>query len=332
MKKVIISILLVVSIICSMAFLFACQKEKENTIESVSIVVPDGAPALGIASLIKNKKIGDISVDAKVVVADIIGQEAARSDFAVIPVNAAAKLYNKGSDLKVVTTVTNGNLFFLSSVDKQGFTVEDLKGKMLYSIGKNLVPSAMLMSLLNAKGINYEEGETAKEGVVTIKYLKDGPTLLPYLVNAKKNGEEVYGFLAEPAVSTAVGGGKAYKVADFQELYKEATNSEEIGFAQAVLVCKSTMPQVVVEAMIKALQDNVAYIETSPSEAVEAIASIYETTLKANIPLSAVKGCNIRVENLRSSYSYIDKSLKAMFAVNNDLVGAVPAIDSEFYY
>ena len=330
MKKSISLIIIVLLLATLCVFSISCDKEEVEVTE-ISIVAPDGAPALAISSLIKDKEIDGIKVNANVVSASTIGQEAIKSDFAIMPVNAAAKLYNNGAKIKVVSTVTNGNLFILSSINNPDFSLQSLKGKMFYSIGQAAVPAAILISLLQNANIEYEEGEKAIENKVCIKYVADGAALLPFLMQAKQKGEEVYGLLAEPAVSKAVTKG-LYNVADVQDLYKTMQGATTKGFAQAVLVCKSTTSEAVVKKVIKALQDNVAYVESNPQEAVRNISGIFATTLNEDISVDAIKGCNIRVDGFREGYSYIDLSLKAMNQADSSLVGEVPALDSGFYY
>lgn len=328
MKKSISLIIIVLLLATLCVFSISCDKEIDGS--EISIVAPDGAPALAISSLIKDKEVDGIKVNANVVSASIIGQEAIKSDFAIMPVNAAAKLYNNGAKIKVVSTVTNGNLFILSSIDNPDFSLQSLKGKMFYSIGEASVPAAILISLLQNANIKYEVGEKAIENKVCIKYV-DGAALLPFLMQAKQKGEEVYGLLAEPAVSKAVTKG-LYNVADVQDLYKTMQGATTKGFAQAVLVCKSTTSEAVVKKVIKALQDNVAYVESNPQEAVRNISGIFATTLNEDISIDAIKGCNIRVDGFREGYSYIDLSLKAMNQADSSLVKEVPALDSGFYY
>ncbi|MDE6614890.1 MAG: ABC transporter substrate-binding protein, partial [Clostridia bacterium] len=62
---------------------------------------PDGAPALAIACLSDKVSTSDTiyELNKKIVPASIVGDEAVKSDLAIVPANLAAKLYNGGSDI-----------------------------------------------------------------------------------------------------------------------------------------------------------------------------------------------------------------------------------------
>ncbi|MDE5548699.1 MAG: hypothetical protein K2J13_00440, partial [Clostridia bacterium] len=171
-NKRILTVVLVVTIVMGLVAFSACQKDEAG----YSLVSPDGAPALAIACLSNKISTSDTiyELNKKIVPASIIGDEAVKSDLAIVPANLAAKLYNGGSDIKILAVVTNGNLFVVSSQEDRITDVDGLVGKLVYSIGQNSVPDMIFKTLLNNMGITFNVGEQAQEGFVTIRYFANG--------------------------------------------------------------------------------------------------------------------------------------------------------------
>lgn len=332
MKKGIF-ILFIVSVLIASFLFVSCSKDVEE--KEYTIVAPDGATALALTSFIKDAKINDeAKMKAQIVTATQIAQEATKSDFAIVPANLAAKMYSNGAKIKVISTITNGNLYLMSSVQKENFTFEDLKGKILYSIGQAAIPSMILLSLLNANNIPYDlESEDAIAGSVVIKYCQDGATLLPNLVQAKQKGVEAYGLLADPAVTNAKNGGKAFEVLDIQQAYKDQTGSEVYGFAQAVLIAKEDIAnnEKLVSAVVEKLQKNDTYVSENAQDAYGVISGAFATTLPKTLTNEIVARCNLKTLRAKDNKEYIKQTLDSIYSINKMAVGNVPALDSGFY-
>ena len=334
MKKVFISIIVVCLVLTSI-FAFACSKERVAEGE-YTIVAPDGAPALALASIAKNGQVTEtLKIVPSIVNPTQIAAEAIKSDFAIVPANLAANLYNKDQSYMMVAAVTNGNMFFVSNKDNSNFSLNDLKGKLLYSIGQGSVPAFIMLNLLSANSIEYVESETPVAGKVAIKWVADGATMLPLIKSA--GDTTVYGYLADPAVTNMVAKNIGYRVADVQDMWKSQTGSEVKGFAQACLIAKKSIcdnnPEVV-DAVIEALKANDSYVVEQSQDARNAIATIYpETTLPQTLVSQVVRNCNVKVLKASENVDYIMATLNAVAALKPAAVGgSVPAKDSGFYY
>lgn len=79
------------------------------------VYVPDGAPALGIVNALsqKNAAFEFHVIDAQAVAGYVTGASPA-ADYCVLPVNLASKLLGSGDAYRMLGTVTNGNLYFLT--------------------------------------------------------------------------------------------------------------------------------------------------------------------------------------------------------------------------
>ena len=128
-----------------------------NSYTKLTVAVPDGAPAIAIAKFInENSKLGTgIAVEYKVVESDKIGPQMAqgKADIIIMPVNAASKLY-KAYDYKMVSVITHGNLYLLST---EKITKDNLGGKKIGVFGLGLVPDVTLKSVLKKHGYTFKD-------------------------------------------------------------------------------------------------------------------------------------------------------------------------------
>ena len=162
------------------------------------IVAPDGAPALAVAGIAGEvfeytyKEMVDseevtktLVIGAQVVNSSEISKRAATADMAIVPANVAANLYNKGTDIKVIATVTHGNLYMVGLADTPEVTdLTQLKGQIVASIGQNSVPDSLFKAMLTKAGVEYvvagdPASVTAAEGKVTLVYGADGSAVIP---------------------------------------------------------------------------------------------------------------------------------------------------------
>ncbi len=335
MKKTPLIILLILILSLSCTF-FACQN-KENTKTEYTIVSPDGAPALSLVGLIgKDYSKKSFSFSPSIVSSTLIASEAIKSDFAIVPVNLAANLYNKGKGYLMAAVVTNGNMYIVSNKENSNFTLENLKGKKLYTIGQGSVPAFILESLLKKSNINYKVSETVvDENTVSLQYCSDGTALIQKLAQATKSGETVYGNLAEPAVSNMVNKNIGYSLESLQTLWQSATNSSINGFAQAVLIVKEEIyknNKDIVDAMILELSLSANNILADSTNIENAIKSLYpETTIKT-MSQNIIFRCNVKTYRAKENADYIIETLNAVYELKQEAVGGqVPDKDSGFY-
>lgn len=134
---------------------------------TVSVYMPDGAPALSMAKMM----CADVSLskplDFHVVAANAINStvtnndEAQNADLCVLPVNAAAKLLGNGTKYKLLGTVTHGNLFLISS-DGTPVTASNiarkLDGKKVGVVNLAAVPGLTFKMILEKYNLPYSQG------------------------------------------------------------------------------------------------------------------------------------------------------------------------------
>lgn len=115
-----------------------------------SVYMPDGAPAIALAKLMDE---GYTGASFTVVQATTIAQRVSSgtADLAIMPINAAATLYNSGKDIVMLTVNTHGNLYVVGDGDK--IDLNGLADKRVGVIGQGNVPDLTLRMLLGERGM-----------------------------------------------------------------------------------------------------------------------------------------------------------------------------------
>ena len=125
------------------------------------VYMPDGAPALAMAKFMSEGR-EDCAfhvVDASTIATFVTGANPT-ADLCVLPLNAASKLLGTGEKYTMLGTVTNGNLFLLSTSQEKIESAEDLRGlagKKVGTIQINNVPGLTLKLILKKYGLAYSE-------------------------------------------------------------------------------------------------------------------------------------------------------------------------------
>ena len=334
MKKF-LTMLLILALTALAAFSFVGCSNKEK-IESITIAVPDGGPALGMAYLMKEfpEEIDGVKVTYKIVDgatgirAAVSGGEA---DVALMPTNMAAILYNGGLDIKLVGTNSYGLLYLLSDVATQStFTLDSLKGQVLHTVGQGGTPEIVLKKILESANVAYEASDTPVEGKVALKFHEDGKTIIAGLTQ----GNIHYAILGEPAASTAIKkvGGTLQIVFNLQEGWKTATGTTA-SYPQTALVVKGSLLKAA-----KKLVQKIARLTMDGSAALQNDATPYVDYLReagATVPptfgAAGVERTNIHPKFGATAKTDVTNYFTILKAFKAPLIGGdLP--DDDFYY
>lgn len=148
-----------------------------------------------------------------------------QADFTILPVNVAAKLYNKGVPVKLANVSTWG-LLYLVSGDPGVKRLTDLRGRELYVGARGATPDILTRCLLAQNGIG--------EGEVDIKYAQS-----PEIARMIVGGLARTAVLPEPLVTQVTAKKPSVRVvADFYTEWKQAAG-EDIALPQAGMVVKN---------------------------------------------------------------------------------------------
>ncbi|MDE6275323.1 MAG: hypothetical protein K2M75_02160 [Clostridia bacterium] len=333
-KKLLVAIVLATMLVSVVAFT-ACKPTRVEG--SYILIAPDGAPALAVANLPSHIAADSISrkIEKKVIAASLLQDEVTKKDvdMAIVPANLAARIFNASGGYKILAVVTNGNLYMTSSIPCQVASLQDLNGKMVYSIGQLQVPDMIFKTLLTNAGIKYAVGEEAKEGQVTIKYCADGVVAINALGAAKSKGELAFGIYGEPAVTNSKAKG-FQEVFDLQSLWAEADGNNAHGYAQAVLIARDKVCEdsAFVAKLLEAFTANESSILQNPSGAVKNIKDIYpQSALQNNMTAEVIGRSNIKTVKMNADgRTYYENTLKAVMAIDANLIGG--KLPSDAFY
>ena len=230
----------------------------------------------------------------------------------------AATLYNKGVDYQLVTANVFGVLYMVSN-NTSITSLHQLKGKVIHSIGMGNTPQFVLETVLSANGIPFEIGDTAKDGVVVVKYYDSAAQILPQF----KNNQIEVALLGEPAVSL----NGLNQIFDLQQLWKDATGLDE-NYPQAGLFVKSDLlksNKQFIQQLVTVLEQNTTFLQQNASQVSQLLANNGSIDLKdkAFTP-QILERCNIRCVKANQckaelvAYFNAVKAVNAKFALPND--------------
>lgn len=231
--------------------------------ETIKVVTPDGLPALSLVNMMDTKKIDNIQLNYKVekmsdaLIVDMLKRE---GDIAIVPSNFSAQLYNKKLGYKILGTIGWGS-FYVVSRDNIN-SLEELKGKEVYTFGKGLTPDLIFQSILEKKGIN--------KNSIKINYLSSGNEVASLYLGKKVDTIVI----PEPMLSKVLSKSPTSTiVANLNDEWKNITNSD-LGYPQSTLVIKEeiyeTNPKFVKE-FINKLTESISKLSKNSGETVENI-------------------------------------------------------------
>lgn len=325
MKKVLVVLLMLVIAVTAVG-LFGCENTPKT---AVKVVVPDGAPALAVVSLFDKTELGGREISFEVVPADTIVQKVSSgaADVAIMPTNAAANLYNKGVDIKLVSTEVQGILYMVGTSTITDYN--QLKGKVVYSIGQNNTPEFAFKYLLTNNGISADDivdGTTATEGKITIAYKADGSEIIPLLVQGKAD----FAILGEPAATNAKA--KKNTLVTALDLQAEwAKLNDSTSYPQASLIVSGTLAKdkTFIKALTDAVKANDQWIVDN-SDKVGELMKAKGSTLTVNFTQALIESCNIKTVLAKDAQAAVNAYFTVLNGYNPAFIGG--KIPSEGFY
>lgn len=248
--------------------------------DSIRVIVPDGLPALSIVNMMSTtKEIDGKKIDYRVeklsdaLVVNMLKRE---GDIAVVPSNFSAQLYNKNLGYKILGIVGWGSFYVVSRENIK--SLEELKGKEVYTFGKGLTPDIIFQSILDKKGIDKKD--------IKINYLSNGNEVASLYLGKKVDTIVI----PEPMLSKVLSKSLSSNiVANLNDEWKNIIESD-LGYPQSTLVVKEEV-----------YNTNPKLVEEFISKLTESISLIYKNQDKTTE--------NIKLNNLGIDTSILDKVL-----------------------
>ena len=247
-------------------------QKQQTTTKEISVVSPDGLPAIAIAKIAKEKPtIQDgynttysVINTTEALSTTVMKQE---PDIAIVPSNMAALVYNKTSNYQIAGTTGMGSFYLVSSEDIKDF--RDLVGKEVANIGKGLTPDITVKAILKEKSINPDD--------INFTYVNSATDIIPLLAT----GKVTTGFVPEPALTVLMDKNPNLKIiSNLNDVWKETFNSPQ-GYPQSTVIVKKDLvnnDSEYVKNFLNYLSDSITWANDNTTKAGEYASEIGVTT------------------------------------------------------
>ncbi|MDR2822682.1 MAG: ABC transporter substrate-binding protein [Acholeplasmatales bacterium] len=346
MKKNVFLILVVFALI---GFI-SCTKEDKRTL-NIKVVSPDGAPLLSLAKVWTDNEtiLDDYTVDyqklsgADDLTAQLLSKE---PDFAIAPINIAAKVYNDGLGYLFAGVSIWGIMHIVSNQNIQ--SLSELKGENVFAFAKAGTPGITIRSILSQNNIEFTENiDGSKEaGKVNIIYLADAANVREAIIVGKLNNIDVkFALLPEP-VATAIAGatlssphGSYSAKINLETEWKNKNNGSS--YPQAGLIFHERLlknDKAFVDKFIEAVKESTTWAFNNPEEAGNLAKN---TLLSTGIPNGTVVKAAVLAGRLNLSFLEASLSKESvnnyLTIIKNDNANSINLIGGklprdEFYY
>lgn len=266
-----------------------------------------GPTALGFIPLLEQGEVTGVPISYELVPQPDVAVSrilAGETDFAALPVNLAARLYNGGADYRMVAMYLWGLLYLVAP---EPVTLEGLAGRRVYVPGKGATPDLVLRSLLERRGVED----------VALDY-----SLPPAgLAQAVAAGKVDYALLPEPFVSRVLALREDLVVA----LDLQAEWEREVGtpLAQTCIVVKGEFLErypVFWKEVRRAVEDSIHQVVADPDGA--ASSSVVERLgLTTELARAAVPRCRLSFVPAREARQAVEAYLGVLLEYAPGSVG-----------
>ncbi len=235
-----------------------------------------------------------------------------KPEIAVLPLNMAAILYNKGIDYQVLAIPVWGTLYLFGS-DTTVKTWQDLKGKTVHLMGKGATPDILFRYLLGKQGL-------VPETDIRLDYTF--PTHID-LSNAVIAGKADLAVISEPLVSLAQSRNPSiHEIMDLNREWARAVPENPTLPQTAILVRADFArdnPGLLAEIM-ETWSRSTTYVNRNSSEAALRIAS-NRILPDSVVALQSIPRCNLLFRYAGEIRPVIAAYLKVFLTFNPDAIG-----------
>ena len=306
MKKILEFILLI--------FLMFTSSACQNNDTSISVIVPNGIPAIAQSyieydALEKGYLIDRVSGPSSLVAAFTSQSH----DIIIAPINLGANLYNKNSSYKLSAIITWSNLQLIS---REEINIEEIDGKTIIAFGANAVPEMVINYIFS--NINYQIDPT-----ISYQASSAQESFLAFMQN-----EDSLAIVSEPVTSIAKSEYEDLYVYDLLSYWQEFSDLDD--FPQAgVFVNEETDKKEITKYLneLKTSSQNTLSNPSTTASNCEKLEYPFEKTIiETSIPNS-----HINYLSISDNKELINDFLEMIFDFNKDLIGSkVP--DDNFYW
>ena len=301
--------------------------EAEAPVTTFRIAGLKGPTTMGMVKLMSDAEAGETHQDYQVTMygaADEVVPLLVKGDIdlAAIPANLAANLYNQTEGKVQVAAINTLGVLYVVTTGDDVKSVEDLKGKTVYSTGKGTTPEYVLNYILKENGIDPEKD-------LTVEYKSEATEVAAALQAADEGAIAVlpqpYGTAAQSQIE-----GLNVALNLTEEWNKVSTDSDLV---TGVLVASTEFieqNEAAFEEFLKDYQASIEWVNSNTADAAELVAN-YGIVAKAPLAQKALPACNITYVDGAEMKTKLSGYLQVLFDQNPKAVGgAMPGDD--FYY
>jgi NitT/TauT family transport system substrate-binding protein len=350
-KKLMPVVFILVLLVC-LPFLLMCSnketanpqtgssmiKDEETVTSDIATINSDSKPGIiiNIASLKGPTSIGmikmhedhpslgesittnyEIVASPDIMISKILSKEV---DIATLPTNVAAKLYNKGLNLKLAAIVGENVLYVLSQGNKIT-SWESLKGKKINVISKGSTPDVVFRYLLKKNNIDPVTD-------VNLDYSVEQVELSQLMISGKAD----LAILPEPFVTMVLTKNSNVNLAfDFGKEWAKVRNGQSLPMSCLVInadLAKSN-PEAIT-AFLEKYKESIQWVNSNIGDAAKLVEK-FKIGMDAVTAQEAIPRCNIKYTDSNQSKDLVNDYMKTMFDFSpEDIGGKIP--DEKFYY
>ena len=325
MKK---TILVLLCMLLSLSLFAQGPKESEDVKETVTMNVAalKGPTSMGLVELMKESDEG-LNSDGIDYTFTLEGAPDAitpslvngKLDVAAIPANLASVIYNNTDGLIKVLGINTLGVLYIAENGESVSSVEDLRGKTIYSAGKGSTPEYALTYILASAGL-----EIGKD--VFIEWRSEHAECLSLMLA----NEGSVAMLPQPFLTSALKSNPSVRVAlDLNDLWEDEVGSMLI---TGVTVARSAYAEEngeAVDRFLSSYADSVEFVNSNIEDAAKLIGEY--GIIAESVALDAIEGCNITLVTGEEMKSALSAYLEILYSQNSKSVGgALPSED--FYY
>lgn len=286
--------------------------------ESLSVIVPNGAPALSqieIESDMSKQDAPPYEIDTVYGADPLVSAFGSEShDIIIAPTNLGAKLFKEAeAPYQFAGTVTWGNLYLSSINPLEGF--EDLDGKSIIAFGKNATPDIVLQAVLES--LEFEE-------TPEITYVESVDGALARL----SEDSDAVALTAEPALSAFELKNESLNSLDLQEAWKNLVSDEP--YPQAGVFVHTDMTHAQVDGYLQALKES-AQMVNDDYERVGELAGTLDYPFPKDLMESIIPRSHIEFKSAEASKNSLISYFNVIRSFNPALIGETLP-ETAFYY
>ena len=251
---------------------------------------------------------------------EIVGLIATKQvDIAAIPTNLAANLYKKtNGGVKILAVNTYGVLHLLENGNTVN-SIEDLRGKTIWSTGQGSNPEYILRYILEGNGIDTDTD-------LTIKFAASNDEIVAQMKNAG-----TIGVVPEPAATTVISKFPSISRVTAMDAEWEKLTTDSALMMGCVIVRTEFLEQnpAAVERFMEEYKDSIGAL--ADNDRIAELCEKFEIIATKEIAKNAIPNCHIAFVSGEKMKTNLNGYFEVLYAADPTSVGgAIP--DDNFYY